>query len=104
MFDVSAEGYAVDVRRLAATELGTTTSLNFTLAPGGQIRGVGAAMTASAQIAGVRVDGRIDRMPADLLLRADTTDEQGRFLLDNAPLAEPIAVPRDARRVFRPSG
>jgi protocatechuate 3,4-dioxygenase beta subunit len=91
VFDVRADGFAMEVRRIAANEPGTTTELAFALGPGGQIRGQ-VLDPEGRPIAGAGLSGRVRRSPADLDLGWMKTDEQGRFTIDNAPLGEPVEL------------
>ncbi len=91
VFDVRAMGYAVDVRRIAAAKLDTTTELSFTLGPGGQLQGE-VRDDQQQPIAGAGVSGSVKRSPANLELEYMKTDKQGRFVIDNIPLDEPIEL------------
>ena len=91
VLEARAEGYAVEVQRIAKTEPGTTTELEFKLGPGGTIRGTVRDMDKKG-LAGVAIDARVPRQPAELDLGFRRTDNEGRFEIPNVPLGETTRI------------
>lgn len=91
VFEARAEGYAVEVKTVAATKLDSLTALELTLGPGGTIRGT-VRESGGKAIAGERIGGTVQRSPADLHIGTVQTDDDGRFVLENAPLEELVEL------------
>jgi hypothetical protein len=91
VFEARADGYAVEVATVAATQPGTTNNVDFLLAPGGQIRGT--VRDAEGQpIARVGVTLQRAGNPAALRVGYLKTDNDGRFFFDNVPLGETLEI------------
>jgi beta-lactamase regulating signal transducer with metallopeptidase domain len=91
VFQVVAEGFAVQVLTVAATQPGTKNDLAFSLEPGGQIRGTvrdGQGQTMPFVRVGLQpASGR-----ALLGIEGVRTDSNGRFVFDNVPLGETLEI------------
>jgi beta-lactamase regulating signal transducer with metallopeptidase domain/5-hydroxyisourate hydrolase-like protein (transthyretin family) len=91
VFHVVADSFAAQFLTVAATQPGTTNELAFALEPGGQIRGtVRDGKGQPMSYVGVGLELARDR--ASMWFNNARTDANGRYVLENVPLGEPLVI------------